>query len=66
MHESRAGVSVGRPLLTGNVQTGFPNPDKEGSLLETERGTSEVGYLRIPQKKHHESLSLRSRREKAQ
>lgn len=35
-HESRAGVSVGGLLLTGNVQMGFPSPDKEGSLLETE------------------------------
>lgn len=36
MSESGAGVSVGGLLLTRNVQMGFPNPDKEGSLLETE------------------------------
>lgn len=28
-------VSVGRLMPTGNIHMGFPNPDKEDSLLET-------------------------------
>lgn len=45
-------VSVGRLLLTYNIQVRFSYPDKEDRLLETVQGTSDMSHL---PKRHHEN-----------